>query len=141
MGTGAAHAHGTIVARQDLGAGAFTDIGELRDITFPELIRNAVEVSAQGDTYDHHVVGPKKRGTLQFGIWWDPDSATHDESTGLVKSWEDGQLDGWRITEPGGATLIFSGYLTNVGIGAADEGALLADCTVRPTAAHAIDST
>lgn len=142
MGTGAAHAHGTIVARQDGGSGSFTDVGELRDITFPELTRAVAAVSSQADSYDHYVAsGLLERSEFSFGIWWDPNDTTHDDSSGLINSIEQKQLDAWRFTEPGNATLIVSGYIVGFSVSAPMDDGLQADVTVQPTAAHAWNIT
>jgi hypothetical protein len=131
-------AHGTLIARQNLGSGAFTTVGELRDITPPALTRNPIETSNQQDDDDSFVVGMRRRGELQFQIGFLPGDATHDEATGLVKSWNDGQKDGWRVTYPDGSTWIFSGYITNISPSAPTDDGLVADVTVRPTGAMAM---
>jgi hypothetical protein len=132
-------AHGTLIARQNLGAGVFTNVGELRDITPPALTRNAIETTSQNNNDDSFVVGIRRRGELTFQIGFVPGlDATHDEATGLIKSWNDGQLDGWRVTYPDGTVWIFSGYVTNIAPSAPVDDGLVADVTIRPTGAMSI---
>ncbi len=138
MGLDASTSHGTVISRQDLGTGAFVDIAELLDITFPTLEHSNTETTAQGDDDDHFIIGVRRTSELQFSINWDPDGTTHGPSTGgLIKSWEDSQLDGYKLTYPDGSTMIFSGYITGIGVSAPMDDKLSADVTVRPTGAKA----
>lgn len=129
--TQAHSAQGTVISRQDSGAGAFTAIAELRDITPPSLTRNAIETTNHNSAWDSYVPGIKRRGDLSFQIGWIPKNATHDHTTGLIKSWNDAQLDGFKITFPDGAIWLFSGYVTNVSPSAPVDDGLVADVTVK----------
>ena len=131
-------AHGTLVARQVAGTGAFTDVAELRDITPPALTRNQIETTNQNDDDDSYVVGIRRRGDLTFNLGFLPSGAAHGISSGLMKSWEDGQLDGWRVTFPDGGVWIFSGYITNIAPTAPVDDGLTADVSIRPTNAMSI---
>ena len=126
-------AQGTLIARQNLGSGAFTNVGELRDITPPALSRNPIETTNHNDLDDGFVVGIRRRGELGFQINYLPGDISHDEVVGLMKSWNDAQLDGWRITYPDTSTVIFSGYITNIGPSAPVDDGLVADVSIRPT--------
>lgn len=128
-------AQGTLVARQPGGTGEFTTIAELRNITPPGLRRNEIETTNQNSEWDSFVVGIKRRGTLDFQLGFVSDNATHDPDTGLIQSWDDGSLDGWRITLPDGFQIIFSGYLTSFDMDAPLDDGLVADVSVRPTGA------
>lgn len=129
----ATSAHGTLIARNPLGAGSFATIGELRDITPPPLTRNAIETSSHNEDDDSYVVGIRRKGEMTFAIGFKPDDAGHDHSTGLANSWADGDCDLWRITYPDGSAWLFSGYVTNIGVSAPVDDGLVADVTVRPT--------
>lgn len=126
-------AQGTLIARQPGGIGAYTTIGELRDITPPPLMRNAIETTSHNETEESFVVGIKRKGEMTFTIGLVPDNATHDQNTGLIKSWVDGSKDGWRITFPDGSTWTFKGYVTNIAPAAPVDDGLTADVTIRPT--------
>lgn len=133
MPSTAISAHGTLIARQNLGAGSFTTVGELRDITPPPLTRTPIETSNQNENDDQFVVGFRRRGELQFQIGFVPSGATHNAATGLVKSWNDGQLDGWKVTYPDGSVWVFSGYVVNISPSAPVDDGLVADVSIRPT--------
>ena len=133
MSENAISAQGTLIARQPLGAGPFTTIGELRDITPPPLMRNPIEVTAHNDEEEHFVVGIRRKGEMQFQIGFLPTLASHDSQEGLIQSWFDGDRDVWRVTYPDGSQWLFSGYVTNVAPSAPVDDGLVADVTVRPT--------
>lgn len=139
MGASAIKSHGTIVARQTAGVGGFTDIGELTDITAPPLTRNPIEALSQTDDDDYYVVGLRRTGEFTFGINFNPTLEAHDHVAGLIKSWNDGALDGWRITwtDADASTLIFSGYVTNIAPTAPIDGITTAQVTIRPTGVKA----
>jgi hypothetical protein len=132
MGLGIS-AQGTLIARQVQGAGPFTTIAELSDITPPPLSRNPIETTTHNDPEEQFVVGIRRKGEMAFSIFWIPTNATHDHLTGLIHSWRNGFRDVWRITYPDGAQWLFSGYVTNVGPAAPIDDALTADITIRPT--------
>lgn len=126
-------AQGTLIARSSLGAGSFVTVGELRNITPPPLMRNPIETTSHNETQESFVVGIARKGEMTFTIGFVPSLASHDESTGLIKSWIDGQLDIWKITYPDSSEWLFSGYITNVAPSAPVDDGLVADVTVRPT--------
>ena len=142
MGANAVKSHGTIIARQANGTGAFVDIGELGDITPPPLTRNPIEALSQTDNDDYYVVGMRRTGEMTFGINFNPTLAAHDHVAGLIYSWEQGYNDGWRVTYPDAdaSTLIFSGYITNIAPSAPIDGILSASVTIRPTGAKAFEN-
>lgn len=134
MGLKAISAQGTLIARQPGGSGSFTTVGELRDITPPPLQRNMIETTSHDNVDATFVVGIRRKGEMSFQIGFAPSGeVTHGSSSGLIKSIQDGSLDGWRITYPDGSTWIFSGYVTNVGPSAPVDDGLVADVTIQPT--------
>lgn len=133
MGLNAQASHGTIVARQDNGSGSFVDIGELGDITPSPLTRNPIETVSQNDDDDCYVVGMRRKGELTFNLNYDPNGSEHPE---LLASWQNGQLDGWRVTFPDDSYWIVSGYITGFNVTAPVDDKLSADITIRPTGAQ-----
>ena len=126
-------AQGTVIARNPLGVGAWGDIGELRNITPPPLTRNVIETTNQNETIDAYVVGIKRRGEMTFQIGWVPTLPSHSFTAGLLKAWDEGTLDVYRITFPDTSTWLFSGYVSNVGPSAPLDDGLVADVSIRPT--------
>jgi hypothetical protein len=127
-------AQGTLIARQPLGVGPFSTIGELRNITPPPLMRNAIETTSHNESEESFVVGIRRKGEMTFQIGFTPAAdGTHDENTGLIKAWRDGSRDIYRVTFPDLTQWLFSGYVTNVGPSAPVDDGLVADVTIRPT--------
>jgi len=126
-------AQGTLIAFKLAGAGNFITIGELRDISPPSLTRNPIETTSHNEAEETFVVGIRRKGEMQFQIGFVPQNATHDELTGLQKSWLDGSRDIYRVTYPDGTVWTFSGYVTNIGPSAPVDDGLVADVTIRPT--------
>jgi len=135
-------AHGTLVSHQPAPGGAFTTIAELIDIVPPPLTRPSSEVTPHNDTIDAYVVGVRRRGEMTLTLNFLGTNATHDESTGLIKSWIDGSKDGFTLTFKDGTIWIFSGFITNVApTTPVREGAQAANVTIRPSGAHKIEAT
>lgn len=121
-------AHGTLVAR------ATVTIGELMDITPPSLQRNTFDTTNQNDSDESFVVGVRRKGELQFTVNFLPSGeVTHGAVSGLLKAYDTGSKDLWKITYPDNSTWSFSGYIVNISPKAPVDGALQADITVRPT--------
>jgi hypothetical protein len=135
MGLGIS-AHGTLIARQAGGVGAFVDIGEVMDITPPEFSRNVIDTTTHNDDIDQSTLGVLRRGELKFGINFIASGAiggTHNHLTGLYQSIIDHAKEGWRITFPDGDVWIFSGGVSNISKKAPVDGALTADVSIRPS--------
>ncbi len=120
-------AQGTLVKRNE------TTIGELRNITPPPLTRNAIETTSHNEIEESFVVGIRRKGELTFTIGFVPSGATHGVASGLMKSWQDGARDIWKVIFPEGTTWAFSGYVTNIAPAAPVDDGLTADVTIRPT--------
>lgn len=134
MGNDAISSQGTLIARAPIATpSTFTTIGELHDITPPALMRNPIEMTAHNDSEETFVVGIKRKGELQFEIGFVPSLGSHDELTGLIKAYNDGSRDIYRVTYPDTSAWLFSGFVTNVGPSAPVDGALVASVTIRPT--------
>jgi hypothetical protein len=133
MSENAISAQGTLLRRQTSGAGAFAVIGELGDLTPPELSRNPIEVTTHDSDDNHYVVGIRRTGELQVNIFFRPGLATHNSLTGLIQGWDEGTRDIWEIEYPDGSTMMFSGFVINVGPDAPVDDALSASVAIRPT--------
>ena len=127
-------AQGTLVKRAPAATPTvFTTIGELRNITPPSLMRNAIETTSQNEVEESFVVGIRRKGELSFTIGFVPSGATHGAASGLQQSWNDGSRDIWKVIFPDGTTWAFSGYITNISPAAPLDDGLTADVTIRPT--------
>lgn len=138
MSTNALSGHGTLVAKEDT-PGVFTTIGELGDVTPPELSRNEFDTTTQNENIDSYVHGVLRRSPLTFPINFIPDNATHDHLTGLYHDIITNTMKGWRLTFPDGTVWISSGRVSNVRAQAPVDGKMSADVTVRFSGVFQID--
>ena len=127
-------------------AGTFTAVAELLDFEWPEVSRPTTEVTAHADKIDFYVVGRLMRGPITFDVNFKYDEATQEHTTGgLYKKIFDGELTGYRIRGPEGATdvdeWILSGFVTNIGSrsGPVREGSEGASITIQPSGDMIID--
>lgn len=128
-------AQGTIIERDPLGGGSFAAIAELRDISGPALSRNPIETTNHNDQDESYVVGIRRHGEVTFTIGYIPTETSHDDSSGLIDSWQDGDRDVFRITYPDGTAWVFSGFITNFSVNAPVDDGLTADVSIRTTGA------
>jgi hypothetical protein len=126
-------AQGTIIERDPLGVGSFAAVAELRDISGPALSRNPIETTNHNDSDESFVVGIRRHGEVTFTVGYIPTNASHDSSTGLIKSWQDGQRDVFRVTYPDGSEWVFSGFISNFASSAPVDDGLTADVSIRTT--------
>ncbi len=126
-------AQGTIIERDPLGVGSFSAIAELRDISGPALSRNPIETTNHNDPDENFVVGIRRYGEITFTIGYIPTNASHDQNTGLINSWEQGDRDVFRITYPDGTEWVFSGFISNFAVSAPVDDGLTADVSIRTT--------
>jgi hypothetical protein len=134
MAEGALSAQGTLIARAPAATPTvFTTVGKLMDITPPPLTRKPIEMTCHNEPEEVFVVGIKRKGELAFKIGFNPTAASHGQSTGLIKAYNDASRDIYKITYPDGSLWLFSGYVTNFAPAAPVDDALTADVTIRPT--------
>lgn len=126
-------AQGTIIERDPLGGGSFAAIAELRDISGPALSRNPIETTNHNDADENYVVGIRRYGEVTFTIGYIPTEGSHDSSSGIINSWQDGDRDVFRITYPDGSEFVFSGYINNFAVNAPLDDGLTADVSIRTT--------
>jgi hypothetical protein len=128
-------AQGTIIERDPLGVGAFAAVAELRDISGPALSRNPIETTNHNDEDESFVVGIRRHGEVTFQVGYIPTDASHDDTDGLIESWQNGDRDVFRITYPDGTEWVFSGYVSNFAVSAPVDDGLVADVSIRTTGA------
>lgn len=116
MASNAFWAFGTIL---QLGDGAtsesFANIAELTDINPPQMTKDSIEVTNHGSTdrYREFLAGMKDGGSVSGEGNWLPNNATHDESTGLLASFNDNLNHNWKLVLPDSlGTFSFTGHVT-----------------------------
>ena len=93
----------------------FTAVAEVRDITPPQMERDAYEVTHHGssDGYREFIPGWRDGSEAEFLLNWLPNDTTQDENTGLLSQFEDDDLHNFQIVLPDSlATLAFAGFIT-----------------------------
>lgn len=126
------NSHGTIVKRApEATPSTYTTIASLRDITPPRGSRNTFEQTPQDVDAQRITTGYRRYTNLMMKMNFIKDDATQDAATGLLKSFEDGDLDNWQVIYPDGEGEQFAGYIVGWGPdGAPVEGALEATVEV-----------
>lgn len=119
------------------GSITFVDIAELTDLTGPGLTRNMLETTTHNEQDDRYVVGIRRHTEVSATVNFIPSgNATHDHLAGLQKKWFDGSRHIWKVTFPGGAKWVYSGFVANFEFQAPVDDVLTADVTIRPTGKH-----
>ena len=94
----------------------FAALAELLDVSGPNLSMDTVETTHAGSTdeYKTFIAGLKDAGEVTCDVAFEPSHATQDESTGLVKKWNDRTLTNFQLAFPdsGSTTWTFSAYVT-----------------------------
>jgi hypothetical protein len=126
-------AQGTLVSRNG------NNVGELLEVTFPELSRKEIELTNHQDNDDAFTVGMRRRGNLQLRMNWLPSG---DNANGMIAAWNNGSLDLYKITapwpsagHPAAPYWMFSGYVTRVGPSAPSDDKLVSSVSIRPSGA------
>lgn len=117
---------------------AFTAVGQLRDLDGPSLSAATIDVTHRGTTkWAKFIGGLKDGGEVSFDIVYDPDLASHDDSTGLPSFL--GELKNWRVTFPDTTptTCTFPAVLTGFNPTAPMADALTAAVTLKVAGAPA----
>jgi len=116
MASNAFWAYGT---KLQIGDGAtsesFADVAELTDVNPPAMTKDSIEVTnyASPDRFREYIAGLKDGGSLSAEGNWLPNNATHDESTGLLESFNDDSNHNWKFVLPDSlGTISFTGHVT-----------------------------
>lgn len=134
--TDATTGFGTILKIGDGGGPEnFTAIAEVHDISGPSLSRDTVETTHQQSTekWKEFIAGLKDAGEVSFDISYLPTHATHDNTTGLLKDFDDGTLRNFELVFPdsGATTWSFSALVTGYEPTAPKEDKLTAAITLK----------
>jgi len=127
------HGHGTQFLRGDGGdPEVFVAIGEVTDITGPEMERETIDVTSHDspDGYREHIGGLKDGGEVSFEVNYDPD--LHNILEG---DFADSQPRNYKIqlpATPGGAW-VFGGFITSMNLSFPMEDKITAALTFKVT--------
>ena len=94
---------------------AFADVAEILELTPPSMSRDDIDVTSHNssDGYREFIAGMRDGGEVSFKANWLPTNATHDNTTGLLESFNDNASHNWKIILPSSLiTISFVGFLT-----------------------------
>jgi len=133
--TDAISSFGTFIKMGDGGAPeSFTTVAEVLDINGPNLSWSTHNATTHdsSDTYSEILVGIKSGGEVTFTVHLVPANATHDENTGLIYEFEEGNLKNWELVFPdaGSHQDAFAAYVTGLSKAAPVDGKLTMDVTL-----------
>jgi len=80
------------------------------------MTKDSIEVTNYGspDRFREYIAGLKDGGSLNAEGNWLPNNATHDESTGLLESFNDDSNHNWKLVLPDSlGTFSFTDHNTN----------------------------
>lgn len=122
------------------GGTAGTAIANITSIRGPGMRADTADVTAHDSTgaWEEAVVGVLRSGEVTLDLNWQPDAATHDETSGgLLADYKARTSVAWAIEYPTSpATFItFTGYVTGYEPTAPDDDKLTATVTLKPTGA------
>ena len=100
---------------------ATTKVGDVTDISAPELTRNIIEYMVYGEDYKKRLGGKKDASNPTFTLAWNPGDADH---TALKARYDDGADQTFAIRWVSGAenaTMEFTGIVESYSIGTPQE--------------------
>ncbi len=113
----------------------YTEIVEILSISGPTMTRDQIDVTAQDSANQTRVFinGLLDPGELTFSINYDPDTATHGNTTGLLNVFDTGAKRAYRITftDPGPTLWTFDAIVNGFEVQAPVDAQLTADITLR----------
>lgn len=124
------------------GAGAyeeFTSIGQLKDITGPNMTRSTIDVTTHDSPEGYLEFLPSLRdgGEVTFEVELDPNNDMHAGASGLLGMFNDDEVRNWRLVFPvegdtgGWQGLEFTGFVTQFSTSEPVTGSLRASITVK----------
>jgi predicted secreted protein len=108
----AIQAQGTLLKMAADDGVTFTTIGEVRDITGPQLSRKAIDVTPIDATWEQ-ILGSNlaRTGSLTFAIGYVPGSATHGFTTGILHKFNSNLKTNFKLIFVNAGEIDFEGYV------------------------------
>lgn len=136
-------AYGTTFAIGDssvVGSANFTNVVQVRNISGPGFSLDTADVTAHDSTgaWEEHVPTILRSGEVTLELVWDPDSATHESTSGgLMHAYANRTLLAYRIQWPDSTPTEwkFQAYVTGFEPSAPHDDALTASVTLKLTGA------
>lgn len=114
-----------------------TAIAQVRNIGGPGLAADTEDVTTHDSpgAFEEHVATIIRTGEVSLDLVYDPNHATHDTDTGLVKMLKNRVPVGFEIVFPGSVTWSFAALVTGFEPTAPHDGALTASAKLKLTGA------
>ena len=134
--SGAISGYGTLLKMSSGGTGgSYTTIAEVGDIAGPGFSVDTNDVTSHDSPgamreFKPGLIDP---GELSFTCWFQPEIATHDATTGLLKVMNDRAIRSWKIVFPntGLTEATFDALITKLDVKEPVAGVISADVTLK----------
>jgi len=129
-----------------LAGAVLTEVARVNNFGGPSFSSDQEDVTAH-DTpapgWEETIVTILRSGTLKLDIWYDPDGATHDASTGLIYLWENQILAYMQLRFPdaGATEWTFDAYVTGFEEAGPVAGGLSASVSLKLTGVATLTDT
>lgn len=140
--------HGSILEWDPAGGTSYVAIGQVQDISFPNITRGTIDTSTHDIDYRTYMPGLSDGGDLSFTISLDPANSAHvgGGGTGLLGDFDRAgcTIPAWELTLnvcSGTAVWTFDGFPTGFSGSVGVEGELTADITVKVTGVPTLTTT
>ena len=120
--------HGTLLSVELTPGGAFTEVGELGDLTPPGLMRNEFDASTQNVDIDSWITGILRREPVTAPVFFNRNNASHAGLRALLIA---NTLTGFKVDKPDGDEWVGSGFVRQITDAAPVDGIQAATLTVR----------
>jgi predicted secreted protein len=124
---------------------AFSDIAEITKLGGLDMKRDTIDYTSHDSANGYREKGPGLRdaGDVTFEGNWIPANATHNETTGLVESFNDNVNHNWKIVLPSAvATIALTGFLSALKLGPLDvDGKGMISGTIACSGKPVLDTT
>lgn len=117
-------------------AGSFTTIAEVKDITGPAVSLDVIDVTNQSspDQYEEIIPSIRRAGEVDFDVNFNPNNATHNDTTGLLFIANNKVKRGYRLDlNNGNHYLAFDAYCIGFQVKAPVAGVLSGTVKLRVT--------
>lgn len=125
-------------------AGPFTTVAEVKDITGPAVSLDVIDVTNQSSPggYEEIIPSIRRAGEVDFDVNFDPQSGTHDGTTGLLYLANNKVKVGWRLQlqDPGNHYWAFDAYVVGFQTKAPVAGVLTGTTKLRITGQPTIET-
>lgn len=115
----------------------FTEIARVRDISGPGITQSFAEVTAHDSPgrYKEWIATLLELGQITFDIVWDPNNATHDNTSGILAELTGGSKNNYQVVFPTNPAITWTipAFVESLSPAEPVDGALMASVTLKPS--------